>query len=309
MPDTSPVGLDAALDFDLRLVRYFTVVAEHLNFAKAAEALHVAQPALSRQIMRLEHQLGVRLLDRTPQGSHLTEAGRAFLPQALALLRSARQAAFAAKASADVLTVGSVEQIVVTPAVRDLRLRYPDARVEIRHLDWCDAHPALLDGSVDVLVGRTPFPFPTDDLRVTVLYEEPAVLVVPLFHRLAGRAAVTPDDYTDEPLLPCPVTSTASDMFWRLEPGRTGPELPAGVDGAAAVDGWETKLERVADGEAVAIRPAGDRRSTLRPDLVTIPIDGLEPFQVVVATRHDATGPLISGFRESAVLISLGAAG
>ncbi|WP_205752140.1 LysR family transcriptional regulator [Cryptosporangium phraense] len=292
-----PVGLDAALDFDLRLVRYFTVVAEHLNFAKAAEALHVAQPALSRQIMRLEQQLGVRLLDRTPQGSRLTEAGRVFLPQALGLLRSARQAAHAATASANSLTVGSVEQIVVTPAVRDLRRRRPDARVDVRHLNWCDAHPALLDGSVDVLVGRTPFPFPLDDLDVTELYEEPSVLVVPLFHRLAARTSVTPDDYADEPMLPCPVTSMASNTFWRLEPGR------ASADPPATIDGWETKLERVADGEAVAIRPAGDRRSTLRPDLATIPIEGLAPFRVVVATRRNATAPLLDDFRESAQLL------
>lgn len=57
-------------------MRYFTVVAEHLNFGRAAAELHLAQPSLSRQIQRLEHRLGVRLLDRTPQGSRLTEAGR-----------------------------------------------------------------------------------------------------------------------------------------------------------------------------------------------------------------------------------------
>lgn len=69
-------------DLDLRLVRYFTVVAEHLNFARAAAELHVAQPSLSRQIQRLEDALGVRLLERTPQGSRLTAAGAAFLPRA-----------------------------------------------------------------------------------------------------------------------------------------------------------------------------------------------------------------------------------
>src|ERR1700723_1079823 len=78
-------------DLDLRLVRYFTVVAEHRHFGRAAAALHLAQPSLSRQIQRLEQQLGARLLDRTPQGSQLTEAGEVFLPQAKALLRPAGQ--------------------------------------------------------------------------------------------------------------------------------------------------------------------------------------------------------------------------
>src|SRR6202042_2009798 len=58
----------------------------------AAAALPLAQPSLSRLIQRLEQQLGARLLDRTPQGSQLTEAGEVFLPQAKALLRSAAQA-------------------------------------------------------------------------------------------------------------------------------------------------------------------------------------------------------------------------
>ncbi|WP_035856748.1 LysR family transcriptional regulator [Cryptosporangium arvum] len=282
------------IDLDLRLVRYFTVVARHQNFARAAAELHVAQPALSRQIQRLEQRLGARLFDRTPHGSRLTDAGRAFLPQADALLRSAARAARAARASVRTLTVGTIESIVVTPAVRDLRGRHPEARVAIRHLNWCDAHPALLDGSVDVLVGRIPFPFPIGDLRVSVLYEEPSVLVVPVFHRLAGRTSVTPADYADEPLLPCPVTSMPANTFWRLEPGRTGPDTPP------RIDGWETKLERVADGEAVAIRPAGDRRSTLREDLVTIPIEGLDPFQVVVAARVGDREPLVDAFTESA---------
>src|SRR6201995_3615596 len=88
------------VDLDLRLVRYFTVVAEHRHFGRAAAALLVAQPSLSRQIRHLEQQLGARLLDRTPQGTQLTEAGEVFLPRAKALLRSAAQAATATRAAA-----------------------------------------------------------------------------------------------------------------------------------------------------------------------------------------------------------------
>src|SRR5580658_2697019 len=96
-------------DLDLRLVRYFIAVAEHRHFGRAAADLVIAQPSLSRQIRRLEHQLGARLLDRTSQGTKLTDAGQVFLPRAKALLRSAAQATAAARAAArpSRITIGS----------------------------------------------------------------------------------------------------------------------------------------------------------------------------------------------------------
>ena len=114
-------------DLDLRLVRYFTVVAEHRHFGRAAAALRVAQPSLSRQIRRLEQQLGARLLDRTPQGTRLTEAGEVFLPRARALLRSAAQAAARHPGAAQPsrITIGYTTGLIVTPAVRDCAANTP----------------------------------------------------------------------------------------------------------------------------------------------------------------------------------------
>src|ERR1700757_4686831 len=96
MSDSQP----PAADLDLRLVRYFLAGAGHRHFGRAAEALRGPHPPLSRQIRRLEQQLGARLLDRTPQGTRLTEAGEIFLPRAKALLRSAVQATAQARAAA-----------------------------------------------------------------------------------------------------------------------------------------------------------------------------------------------------------------
>src|SRR5258708_30035215 len=123
-------------DLDLRLVRYFTVVADHRHFARAAEALRIAQPSLSRQIRRLEQQLGARLLDRTPQGSRLTEAGEVFLPAARALLRSAARAASETRAAAQPsrITIGYTVGLIVTPAVLAMRREHPDADVQVMHL-------------------------------------------------------------------------------------------------------------------------------------------------------------------------------
>jgi DNA-binding transcriptional LysR family regulator len=302
--DTDPgagaggIGITGSVDFDLRLVRYFTVVAEQLNFARAAAALHVAQPSLSRQIQRLEDSLGVRLLERTPHGSRLTAAGAAFLPRAQELLHTAGQAALAARAAAPprTVTVGYVEDLVITPAVRDLRRRFPDAHVRTRHLNWNEAR-ALPERQVDVLVTRTPLSIPDDDLRVTVLHDEHRALLVPATHRLAGKESVSLDDFADEPLVACAGMAAAWTEFWRLAPRPNGNPPPLGP---MLVDTFEDKLEAVADGRAISIVPAGDRRITLREDLATVPIEGAEPGQVVVVTRADDHNPLVARFRESA---------
>ncbi|MDQ7909775.1 LysR family transcriptional regulator [Phytohabitans sp. ZYX-F-186] len=285
-------------DLDLRLVRYFTAVAEHLNFARAAQALRVAQPSLSRQIQRLEDTLGVRLIERTTQGSRLTAAGEAFLPRAQTLLHNASQAVRAARGAAPphTITIGYVEDLVVTPAVRDLRRRNPDAHVRTRHLGWHEAR-ALPERRVDALVVRTPLAIPGDDLDITVLYEEPRVLVLPASHRLAGKDTVTPDDFADEPMVACAGAPSAWTGFWRLEPRpdqRTVPLAPL------LADTVEDKLEAVADGQAVALVAADDPRLTSRDDVVTVAVDGIEPCHVVVATRRDDANPLVGRFRQSA---------
>ncbi|MFE9180280.1 LysR family transcriptional regulator [Streptomyces sp. NPDC007126] len=300
MSDDVPPSIvrNSAPDLDLRLVRYFAVVAEHLNFARAAAELRVAQPSLSRQIQRLEDALGVRLLERTPRGSRLTAAGAAFLPQAQTLLHTAHQAVLSARAAAPprTVTIGYVEDLVITPAVRDLRRLHPDAHIRTLHLDWDEAR-ALPDGRVDALVLRTPLPIPGDGLDVTVLYDEPRALLVPASHRLARKTSVAPDDFTDEPLVACAGMAALWTGFWRLDPRPDGSPAPLGP---LLVDTFEDKLEAVADGRAVALVPADDRRCTLRGDLAVVPVEGVEPCQVVVATRRADANPLVAHFRDSA---------
>ena len=288
-------------DLDLRLVRYFTVVAEHQHFGRAAEALHVAQPSLSRQIRHLEQQLGARLLDRTPQGSRLTEAGEVFLPLARALLRSADQAAARTRAAAQPsrITIGYTIGLIVTPAVRQLRREQPDADVQTLHLDWNEPREALLDHRVDAVVTR--LPIRTDGLHVTVLYDEPRVLLVPLDHRLAGKESVSIDDIAGEPIprLPDP----AWNAYWRIDPRPDGSPAPDGPLVAAIED----KNELIAAGQAVAVIPAGVAVGNPRPDLTTIPLDGVEPSHVVLATRAGDRGRLVTAFRKCAQALLTGA--
>ena len=77
------------MDLDLRKLRYFVAVADSLHFGRAADELHIAQPALSRQIRALEHDLGTPLFTRDSHGVALTDAGRQLLTDAGPLLASA----------------------------------------------------------------------------------------------------------------------------------------------------------------------------------------------------------------------------
>src|SRR4051812_32832198 len=77
---------------ELRHLQSFVAVAQELSFTKAAHKVHIAQPALSRQIRQLEHELGVLLLERNRRCTHLTQAGRTFLAEACALLEQAERA-------------------------------------------------------------------------------------------------------------------------------------------------------------------------------------------------------------------------
>lgn len=282
---------DFGTDLELRLVRYFTVVAEQLNFGRAAAELHIAQPALSRQIQRLERQLSAPLFDRTPRGTVLTDAGRAFLPEAQALLRAAHRATLTARAHAPAgnVVVGYVEDLVVTSAIRELRIRHPQATIGTRHLECHDGR-MLADGQVDVLVARAPLPHPADDVHVTLLYEEPRMLVLPADHHLAGRASVSLQDFAGG--LPVYCAHGAPRSIYPTDAG----SLAAGP----VVESFEDRLELVASGQAVAVVPIGDRRSSLRADLASVPIDDVPASEVVVVTRVGDANPLVADFVRAA---------
>jgi DNA-binding transcriptional LysR family regulator len=256
--------------------------AAHAIDQSALPAAGQAVSALGRAAGRALapfRELGARLFDRTPQGTTLTAAGEVFLPKAKALLKSASQAAAAAKAAArpSRITIGYTPGLLITPAVRQLRRQHPDADVQPLYLAWNEPRAALLDHQVDIVVTR--LPLATDGLLVTILYDEPRLLMVPVGHRLAGKESVTLDDIADEPIpkMPDPVWNA----YWRIDPRPDGTPAPDGP----LVTAIEDKNELVAAGHAVAIIPGAMHGIQLRPDLTTIPLHGVDPAHVVVANR------------------------
>jgi DNA-binding transcriptional LysR family regulator len=172
---------------ELRHLRYFVAVAEELHFRKAAERLHVAQPAVSEQIRKLEQELGVTLFNRTQRSVALTSAGVALLEEARHVLRHAEVAQQAARNAGDRastrLRIGYLPDSLpasVPRALRNLAGSAPAVEVDMTTGTSLRLIEDLRAGRLDAIV--TTLPAPTKGLRVTPLGDQGGVVVLPVTH-------------------------------------------------------------------------------------------------------------------------------
>lgn len=178
------------MDLDLRLVRYFVAVAEELHFGRAAARLYVSQPALSKQIRKLEQQLGEPLLVRNSRHVTLTERGRSFFDDAQRLLTIADGMTHTARP--DGLRIAHVYELSTSRLVADAFSRAePDIPLREHAMDSITQLGALVEGRLDVAILRvTPrmrIAHPTG-WRHRLLRLEPLVLVGPP-HDVRARSA------------------------------------------------------------------------------------------------------------------------
>jgi DNA-binding transcriptional LysR family regulator len=186
-----------------RQLRYFVMVAEKLSFRGAAEALHMAQPALTRQIKALEALMKVRLFDRNSHHVAMTPAGQVALENAKDVLRRldgiVDATRWAAAGQSHMVRVGFASHAAyhfVPELVRPFRLTFPQFGVELhRYLAGLQFDP-LLDGSVDVAILR---PLYSDPRIESHLIRRVRFLVaLPAGHRLLQGPSVTMADLQDE---------------------------------------------------------------------------------------------------------------
>lgn len=141
---------------ELRHLRYFVGVASELNFTRAAQKLHVAQPALSRQIRQLEDELGIKLFEREQRGVQLTKAGKAFLTEARSLLKQSEHAVRVARKTGQTvgneLNVGYIWGLfhsLVPPVLARFRQCFPETAVHLFDLAPLAQAQALMEGRLD----------------------------------------------------------------------------------------------------------------------------------------------------------------
>ena len=194
---------------ELRHLRYFVAVAEELHFRRAAERLHVAQPAVSEQVRKLEDELGVRLFERTRRRVALTAEGGVLLPEAHRVLRQAEAARLAVRAAhsrpGTVLRIGYIPASLpatVTRAVQRLGRVMPQLATTMEPGTGLGLLDAVRAEEIDAAV--VSLPLPTAGLRVTALGDQQAVAVFPVGHDQAIKRRVRLDQIAPERMVMLP---------------------------------------------------------------------------------------------------------
>jgi DNA-binding transcriptional LysR family regulator len=193
---------------ELRHLRYFVGVGEEQHFGRAAERLHVAQPALSRQIQDLEREIGFLLFDRLPRGVRLSSAGKLFLGDARRILQDVdearRRAERIALGKAGTLRVGIATALswhgMVVDSFREFRRGQPDAELVLHHLLSVHQVEAVLSGRLDCGFAATIAPW-HKDLAHWPFAQERMLLAVPKGHPLTKRERIRLRDLRDMPFI------------------------------------------------------------------------------------------------------------
>jgi DNA-binding transcriptional LysR family regulator len=285
----------------LQQLGYFVAVAEQLHFTRAAERLHVAQPALSRQIRKLEAEVGVRLLERTNRSVQLTAAGRAFLEAARQSLeharRAAREARLVEQGEGGTLMVGFVSAAVfgVVPALlRRMRERFPSARVELVELDPQEQVEALRRCELDLGIMHGEISDPS--LCCAHIGRERLMLALPERHPAAAKVRVGMKELAKETFF-CPRPQTVPGFYeCAMTACRKAGVFPAAIQSTRLV---QTSVCLVAEGLGVAFVPESFRRFRL-PGIAYRPLVGAEQtLELVLVWRRDNKVPLLkSAIRE-----------
>lgn len=208
---------------ELNLYRAFVAVAELRSFSRAAATLNVTQPALSRQITRLESELGTQLFERYGRHVECTSGGQFLLPLAEAIIARAdeavslmRERAGAGLSAARLGATGMVFAHFLTPILTSFITAHPTARLDLMEADDVALEEAVVDGKLDCAVYT---PWKSTRAAAKHLLTEEILLVVARDHPLASLPAVTFSMLAKENILlppaPLNISSIISDAFVR----------------------------------------------------------------------------------------------
>src|SRR5216684_43706 len=259
------------MDAHLRDLRYFVAVAEELNFTRAAERLHLSQPALSKQIRGLETTLHAQLFRRDRRQVELTAAAQ----------------------DARVLRAGTLTSIgrALYPAITDqFAKRQPGWQVELHTYGWGDPTAGLRDHAADAAFVW--LATAAAEIETEVLATERRFVAISARHPLADRQAIEFSEIVNEPVAALPASAGSQRDFWLAVDARAG--QPPRV--AAEVSSTDEKFEIVSSGAAITLLAEGNAGLYARDGIVCLPVSGLEPARLAIAWRRGDRRPAVRDF-------------
>ncbi|MFB7722649.1 LysR family transcriptional regulator [Nocardia sp. NPDC056100] len=280
---------------ELRHLRYFRAVAEELHFGRAAARLHIAQPALTQQIQRLETLLGARLFDRTSRTVALTAAGTVLLERSRALLghaeRDLAEIHRIGQGSQGTLYLGFVPSVLPLEPLRGVRAfrdRFPLVEVDLVEGFTSHLMERLAHGALDLAIVRDPDEQP--GTVTTPLITEPFVAILPADHPDAHRDSITGTELVTNPMVFYPRAAGGRAYDKNLAPLLESGHRPRIVQEGT---NWTILLYLVAAGLGVTVAP---RSATFTaPESVRIiPLAGTDAATTIyTAHRADDNRPLV----------------
>jgi DNA-binding transcriptional LysR family regulator len=290
---------------ELRQLASFLAVVEEGQFARAASRLFLSPPAVTGHIQRLERELGVQLLERSPIG--LTPAGERLVPHARTMLAAANAASGAVtdlRAEGDaplrvgVLAPGSAE---LTPAIlRAFRKAQPHMPLSVESLNFAEHTTALTEHRVDVAFVRPP---PVDErILVDVLTTEPRVLIVPSANPVGDADTLCLTDVLDLQYVRLPenVPRVFTDYLY-FASARNGTPPRRGVDQAMTL---QDVLTSVSAGRGTGAGLYSFARLYHWPGIRFVPVLDAPWAQTALATRRDDPRPEVLAFRTLAATLA-----
>lgn len=288
------------MNVELRHLRSFLVVAEELNFTKAAARLHLAQQALSTQIQQLEQELGVLLFVRTTRKVSLTSSGRTLLekvPDALRQLDAVIEGIRSDTGHSGRLTLGLLATSLLdfTPKLlRAFSQARPNVQVSIRSFPFNDPTGGVQDGQCDAALVWQPFTH--RELACEDLFPDPRVALLAADHPLARLDRVPASALAEEAFVWVEGMDPVARDFWTLADQRHGRPPRIG----AHITGFEDLFAAVRAGQAVASSPASVAAALPWEDLVTRPVDDLPPAIVALCWRPAGSSSLVDALIDCA---------
>jgi DNA-binding transcriptional LysR family regulator len=251
---------------------------------------------LSRQIRKLEQELGTELLLRTSRNVTLTPAGLQLLDEARSLLAAAdatRRRVEDVASGEPALAVGFFIGDEFTAALEAFGAQYPDVAIDLLRVYWHDQTKVLHDGRVDVAFVHLPI----DDRGLELLpaRSEPRVAVLPVGHPAAGKHEISIADLADDPVIIQSGATPGWQAFHNVDPRPDGRQPRPGP----AVDNLEEKLQHVAAGRAISFVPASVAGAFFQAGIAYVPVTDIPPIKICLAWKSGPPSPLVAAFLDA----------